>query len=93
MSFEAIAVTAMLVAWLGAGFAAWLPWVAFNGPNRPLTRLGIALVAGLAGALLVPLLGARDERGFLLSPVAAFSAATVASFVLHRRLPKMRRIR
>lgn len=93
MSFGAIALAAIVVVWLGAGFTAWLPWVLANGPNRPLTRLAVALLAGVAGALLVPMLGARDERGLLLSPVAAFAAATAASFVLHRRLPRMRRVR
>ena len=93
MSFEAIALAAMLAVWLGAGFAAWLPWVAFNGPNRPLTRLLVALVTAVLGALVLPLAGLRDERGFVLSPASAFLAATVASYALHRRLPKMRRIR
>ena len=90
MDLTTIALVAMFAVWLGAGFTAWLPWVVFNGQHRPLTRLWVALAAGLGGALLVPAVGLRDAMGLFLSPVAAFGFATLASYGLHRWLGRRR---
>jgi hypothetical protein len=91
LSFTAIALAGMFAAWSAAGFVAWLPWVAFNGQDRPLTRLGVAVAAGLAGALLLPAIGVRGETGLVWSPAAAFAMATAASFAYHRHLRRARR--
>lgn len=90
MTFGALALTALLVLWFACGFVCWLPWVALNGPDRPLTRLGAALAGGYAGALVLPAIGVRGETGLALSPLLALAGGTLASAALHTWLRRRR---
>ncbi len=85
------------LAFILAFFALWcllglLPWAAAAVLTRgrdALPALPLALVAGGGGGVLLPALGLRDERGFLLSLLAAPIAsalATALTIVLARRL-------
>ncbi len=86
MTFERLSLAAIFGGWFLIGFFAWLPWVAINGPHRPLTRLAASVVAAEVGALVVPLAGIRGGVGLLLSLPAALIAATVSSLLVHLAL-------
>jgi len=85
------------LAFVLAFFALWcllglLPWAAAAVLTRgrdALLALPPALAAAAAAGVLLPALGLRDERGFLLSLLAApagSALATALTIVLARRL-------
>lgn len=91
MTFEARLIIVLLYFALW-GFLGLLPWtfaaVARRG-REVLPALPLALAAACLAGVLVPIVGARDETGFLVSIATAFAggvAGTAAGVALSVRL-------
>jgi hypothetical protein len=81
MTFEArlIIVLLLFAMW---GFLGLLPWsllAALRRGRNALPALPIAIGAACLAGVLVPLVGARDETGFLVSIVAAFAGGVIGT--------------
>ena len=91
MTFEARLIIVLLFFALW-GFLGFLPWsfaAVIRRGRHVLPALPLAVSSSSLAGVLVPLLGARDLTGFLVSIGTAFAAgtlATVAGVVLARRL-------
>ncbi len=91
MTFEARLIFVLLFFALW-GFLGFLPWslaAVISRGRHVLPALPLAVTASSLAGVLVPLLGARDLTGFLVSIGTAFAGgtlATVAGVVLARRL-------
>jgi uncharacterized membrane protein YeaQ/YmgE (transglycosylase-associated protein family) len=71
MSFDVIALTALCLIWAAFGVVPWVV-VAYRRKGRgTLMLLPLAMVGGVAGATLVPALGARNLPAVFGSLVAA----------------------
>ncbi len=91
MTFEARLIFVLLFFALW-GFLGFLPWslaAVIRRGRHVLPALPLAVTTSSLAGVLVPLLGARDLTGFLVSIGTAFAGgvlATVAGVVLARRL-------
>ena len=74
MTFEArlIFVLLFFALWAFLGFLPWSFAAVIRRGRHVLLSLPLALAAACLAGVLVPLIGARDETGFLLSIAAAF---------------------
>ena len=94
MTFEARLILVLLFFALW-GFLGFLPWsfaAVIRRGRHVLPALPLALAAASVAGVLVPLLGARDLGGFLVSIGAAFAAGvlgTVAGVALAVRLDSL----
>ncbi len=91
MTFEArlIFVLAFFALWAFLGFLPWSFAAVIRRGRHVLPALPIALAAASLAGVLVPLLGARDELGFLVSIATAFAGGvlgTVGGIALAVRL-------
>jgi len=91
MTFEArlIIVLLLFAMWGVLGLLPWSLLAALRRGRDSLPALPIAVGAACLAGVLVPLLGARDETGFLVSIVAAFCggvAGAVGGIELAKRL-------
>lgn len=71
MNLEALALVLMLVLWAALGSVCWLVGAVARRGRGTLLALPLAGLGGLAGGLLVPTLGRRDDVGLLVSLLAA----------------------
>jgi hypothetical protein len=77
------------VVWALVGLVPWLGVAVWRRGRGVVLALPLAPLAGCVGGVLVPLAGADDARGFLLSLAAAFvagGAGTLAGVLLEERL-------
>ena len=91
MTFEArlIFVLLFFALWTFLGFLPWSFAAVICRGRHVLLALPLALAAASLAGVLVPLLGARDETGFLLSIATAFLGGvvgTVAGILLAVRI-------
>lgn len=91
MTFEArlIIVLLLFAMWGLLGFLPWTVAAVVRRGRGVLPALPIALALAALAGVLVPLMGARDERGFLVSIGTAFAGGvigTVGGVALARRL-------
>jgi hypothetical protein len=91
MTFEArlLFVLLFFALWGVLGFLPWSFAAVLRRGRQILPALPLALAAAALGGVLVPLLGARDERGLLVSIGTAFAGGvlgTVVGIALARRL-------
>ncbi len=91
MTFEArlIFVLLFFALWTFLGFLPWSFAAVIRRGRHVLLALPLALAAASLAGVLVPLLGARDETGFLLSIATAFLGGllgTVAGVALAVRI-------
>lgn len=91
MTFEArvIIVLLLFALWAVLGLLPWSVVAALRRGRDALPALPIAVGAACLAGVLVPLVGARDETGFLVSILAAFGggvAGTVGGVALARRV-------
>jgi uncharacterized membrane protein YfcA len=95
VNFDVLALTVLCLIWAGFGVIPWLV-VAYRRRGRgTLVLLPLAIVGGVAGAVLVPALGARNLPavfGSLLAAMAGGLALTLAGLrapgFLSRRLSR-----
>jgi hypothetical protein len=81
MTFEARLIFVLLFFALW-GFLGFLPWsfaAVIRRGRHVLPALPLALAAACLAGVLVPLLGARDLRGFLVSIGAAFAGGVLGT--------------
>ncbi|MBI5948369.1 MAG: hypothetical protein HY875_09545 [Chloroflexi bacterium] len=77
-SFDAIALTLLLAGWAIAGAIPWLALSVATRGNAGLAFLPIAMITGVIGALVVPIVGATGATGLVVSfPVAFFASAAL----------------
>ncbi len=91
MTFEVrlIIVLLLFALWSFLGFLPWSLAAVIRRGRDVLLALPLALAAASLAGVLVPLLGARDETGFLLSIGTAFAGGilgTLAGILLAVRL-------
>jgi hypothetical protein len=91
VTFEArlILVLLFFALWSLLGFLPWSFAAVICGGRHVLLALPVALAAASLAGVLVPLIGPRDETGFLLSIATAFlggTLGTAAGIALARRL-------
>ena len=81
MTFEArlIFVLLFFALWSFLGFLPWSFAAVIRRGRHVLLALPLALAAASLAGVLVPLLGARDETGFLLSIATAFLGGVVGT--------------
>lgn len=65
--------------WAALGLLPWLVAAVVRRGRGAALALPLAVAGGCAGGVLVPLLGANDARGFLISLGAALGGALLAS--------------
>jgi hypothetical protein len=78
----------MLALWGALGLLPWCVTVTLRRGRLPFAALPLAFVAGIAGGLLVPALGAKGEDGPAISLITALfaSALVVASLAATRHV-------
>ncbi len=81
MTFEArlIFVLLFFALWSFLGFLPWSFAAVIRRGRHVLPALPLALAAACLAGVLVPLIGARDETGFLLSIATAFVGGVVGT--------------
>lgn len=67
--------------WAILGFLPWLVAAVVRRGRGVLLALPLAVAGGAAGGVLVPAVGARDERGFLISLATAFIGGALLSLL------------
>jgi hypothetical protein len=71
MNLEVLALLLVLVLWAALGTLSWVAGAAIRRGRGVLPALPLSAIGGLAGGLLMPALGRRDDVGLLASFVAA----------------------
>ncbi len=81
MTFEArlIFVLIFFALWAFLGFLPWSFGAVIRRGRHVLPALPLALATGSLAGVLVPLLGARDVNGFLLSLLTAFLGGAIGT--------------
>lgn len=83
MSFDALALSALLGGWMLCGVVPWLVLSISTRGDAGLIFLPVSMAVAVLAALLVPLLGATDVTGLWLSFLAALAGP--ALFLAARR--------
>jgi uncharacterized membrane protein YeaQ/YmgE (transglycosylase-associated protein family) len=88
VNFDVIALIVLCLIWAAFGVTPWLV-VAYRRKGRgTLALLPLAIVGGVAGAALVPALGARNLPAVLGSLVAAMAGSLILTLAA-LRLPRL----
>jgi len=83
-SFDALALTLLVAAWTVFGAIPWLVLSVVSRGNAGLAFLPAAMLTGVVGALVVPIVGATGLTGLFVSFPAALAAS--AALLAARKL-------